>query len=94
MTVTGRANAIGYDQAKFSGIPALNRVRILVLAAILNGCASVHPPVTDPDEKEYDSKPRVESATKVDAEAQKCLALAMYWEARGEGCWIRSAQPG
>ena len=85
MTVTGRAYAIGYDPASFGGILALNRVRILVLAAFLNGCASVHPPGTDPDEKEYDNRPRVESATTVDAEAQKCLALAMYWEARGEG---------
>ncbi len=85
MTVTGRGNSIGYDQPKIGGILALNRVRILILAAFLNGCASVHPPVTDPDEKEYDNRSRVESATNVDAEAHKCLALAMYWEARGEG---------
>jgi spore germination cell wall hydrolase CwlJ-like protein len=85
MTVTGLAYAIGYDPAKPGGILALNRVRILVLAAFLNGCASVHPPVTDPDKNEYDNKPLVESATKDDAAAQKCLALAMYWEARGEG---------
>lgn len=30
-------------------------------------------------------EPDLETAVAVDAQAQECMALAMYWEARGEG---------
>jgi spore germination cell wall hydrolase CwlJ-like protein len=84
---------------------ALNRIQIVVLAALLAGCASApqqqseldvsyrvdKPDVdnvrvtyskTQPSPDKVDSPPQV---YEVDARSQQCLALALYWEARGEG---------
>jgi len=84
---------------------ALNRIQIVVLAALLTGCASAPQQPSEPDVSYRVDKPRVESvrvtdaqtqqsphkvdilppAREVDARSQQCLALALYWEARGEG---------
>lgn len=85
MPVTGWSCPLGYDLGWCSGILALNIFCILILAALLAGCASVRPPNGQPNERDHVNKQRVESASRVDAQVQRCVALAMYWEARGEG---------
>ena len=63
----------------------MNAVRSLILTALLGGCASVPPPLSDPGESGRANKHPVSSVSRVDTQAQHCVALAMYWEARGEG---------
>ena len=63
----------------------MNAVSRFILAALLGGCASAPPPLSDNSESGSASKYRVSSASRVDTQAQHCVALAMYWEARGEG---------
>ena len=63
----------------------MNVFRILIPAALLAGCASVSPPPGEPSESAHVSEHPVKSIGRVDTQAQHCVALAMYWEARGEG---------
>ncbi len=63
----------------------MNAVRILILTALLGGCASVPPPLSDRSESGRANKHPVGNVSRVDTQAQHCVALAMYWEARGEG---------
>lgn len=64
----------------------MNALRSLILAALLGGCASAPPPLVDRSEtNDHANEHPVSSASRVDAQAQHCVALAMYWEARGEG---------
>lgn len=51
-----------------------NHVAIILVSALIAGCAST--PST---------RATRESSRQVNAAEQRCLALAMYWEARGEG---------
>jgi N-acetylmuramoyl-L-alanine amidase len=84
---------------------ALNRIQIVILAALLTGCASAPQQQSEPDVSYRVDEPRVESVRvtdaqpqqsapkveimspvfEVDAKSQQCLAMALYWEARGEG---------
>jgi len=65
---------------------------LLILAVVgVVGCASHTPapppaerPAQQPREQPIAQQPHA-PAHRVDAQAQHCLALAMYWEARGEG---------
>ena len=79
----------------------MNKIQIVVLAALLAGCSSAPQPKNEPDVSYRVSKQPAESDTqaqhragkiafqakprKVDARTQQCLAQVMYWEARGEG---------
>ena len=63
----------------------MNVIRSLILAVLLGGCASVPPPHSDRSESGRANKDLVKSVSQADTEAQHCVALAMYWEARGEG---------
>lgn len=83
----------------------MKALRVFVLAALLGGCATVPPPVSQPSETGPASAKaardagrastraqavgreaaRTKAPGRVDAQAQHCVALAMYWEARGEG---------
>jgi len=74
----------------------VNRIKIVVLAALLSGCASAPQPQSEPDTGYRVSKQQAERvreantqpqqrASKVDTRTQRCLAQVMYWEARGEG---------
>ena len=85
MPITGRLHTLGYDLDWCSGRFALNAVLSLVLAALLAGCASVSSPLSDSSESDRANKHPVRNVSQVDTEAQHCVALAMYWEARGEG---------
>jgi N-acetylmuramoyl-L-alanine amidase len=64
--------------------PFLKPGRCLVFALLLTGCASA-PPSSARNEASNESLPVVESVGRIDTVAQRCVALAMYWEARGEG---------
>ena len=85
MPITGRLHPLGYDLDRCSGRFALNAVISLVLAALLAGCASVPSQLSDSSEPERANKHPVRNVSRVDTAAQHCVALAMYWEARGEG---------
>jgi len=85
MRITGRLHILGYDLDWCSGRFALNAALSLVLTALLVGCASSPSPITDRRESDRANKPTVKNVSQVDIEAQHCVALAMYWEARGEG---------
>jgi N-acetylmuramoyl-L-alanine amidase len=63
----------------------LNVLRSLILAVLLGGCASVPPPHSDRSENGRSSNDPVKNVSQVGTQAQHCVALAMYWEARGEG---------
>jgi spore germination cell wall hydrolase CwlJ-like protein len=63
----------------------LNVVRSLTLVVLLGGCASVPPAYSDRSENGRVNKDPVNNIGQVDTQAQHCVALAMYWEARGEG---------
>ncbi len=54
-----------------------NHVAIILLSALVAGCAATPSPRGTP------SAPQ--PSRHVDSAEQRCLALAMYWEARGEG---------
>jgi len=64
--------------------PFLKPGRCLILAVLLTGCASA-PPGSARNEASNESLPVVDSVIRIDTAAQRCVALAMYWEARGEG---------
>lgn len=85
MRITGRLRTLGYDLDWCRGRFALNAVLSLVLAALLAGCASVPSPLSDSSQSDPAIKHPVRNVKQVDTEAQHCVALAMYWEARGEG---------
>jgi spore germination cell wall hydrolase CwlJ-like protein len=51
----------------------------------LAGCASAKPPAVDERGSDSFSAPKIESTGRFVTQAQRCIALAMYWEARGEG---------
>ena len=63
----------------------MTRFRALLLAILLAGCASSPAPTDARSEVRQGGAPAVERGSAVDASAQRCVALAMYWEARGEG---------
>jgi spore germination cell wall hydrolase CwlJ-like protein len=63
----------------------LNAVRSFILAVLLAGCASAPPPVPQHVETVRIERQPVRSVSRIDTQAQRCIALAMYWEARGEG---------
>ncbi len=87
----------------------MDKFLIILIAAILAGCASAPQPQDEPDvDYRVENPPRIDapapsnpnpieiwlmpSATQVvpqprevDPAEQRCLAQAMYWEARGEG---------
>ncbi len=58
-----------------------------LLTALLVACASTSPPVPTPDAEPVAERgsARQPAPAGSDSAAQHCLALAMYWEARGEG---------
>jgi N-acetylmuramoyl-L-alanine amidase len=85
MPVTGRLDTLGYDLDWCGGRFALNAVIGLVLTALLAGCASVPSPHSGSSETDRTGKPPARNVSRFDPEAQHCVALAMYWEARGEG---------
>ena len=58
----------------------LNRVPCCVVALLLAGCASA--PTSS---ARNDVGAAAERGNRVETRAQRCVALAMYWEARGEG---------
>ena len=61
-------------------------ISILMLTLVLAGCATTPKPVGQPTAAERIEAPvAAPPPRRVDADAQYCLALAMYWEARGEG---------
>lgn len=56
----------------------------LSLLVLLGACSSMGPPETVPAEKQtVSSRPEADDGSP-DGEARHCMALAMYWEARGE----------
>ncbi len=62
----------------------------LAFIAILHGCATSPEPVSVPISPSLALAPRTHPEVKpaqlsVDAKSVHCVALAMYWEARGEG---------
>ena len=77
------------------------KIVALALALVMTGCASAPQQQSEPEVSVRVDKPRVESVRttysrtprvavlpplrEVDPKAQQCLALALYWEARGEG---------
>ena len=64
---------------------------LLLASAVLAGCASAPAPQPTvktsptPQTTRHSDQARVQSGPRVDRQAQHCMALAMYWEARGEG---------
>ena len=75
---------------------SVNKIQIVVLAALLAGCSSAPQPKSEPDVSYRVSEQSAKSARKADTQAQqraskadartqRCLAQVMYWEARGEG---------
>ena len=63
----------------------MNAVRSLILVVLLGGCASVPPAYSDRSENGRVNNDPVKNISQADSQAQHCVALAMYWEARGEG---------
>ena len=57
----------------------------LFLTALLAGCASAKAPAIDERGSDSFSTPTIERTGRLVTQAQRCMALAMYWEARGEG---------
>ena len=85
MSITGPSHSLEYDSCWCSGSFALNALPCFFLAALLVGCASAPPPLSDRNESDHANKYPVSSVNRVGTQAQHCVALAMYWEARGEG---------
>jgi N-acetylmuramoyl-L-alanine amidase len=63
----------------------LNVLLSLILAVLLGGCASAPPPHSERSENGRSNNDPVKNVSQVATQAQHCVALAMYWEARGEG---------
>ena len=60
----------------------ISRWCLVTAILTLAGCASSPPPhAEDPASRQ----PEAAAGQEVDAQARNCIALAMYWEARGEG---------
>ena len=63
----------------------MNVLHSLILAVLLGGCASASPPHSDHGENGHSNNDPVKNVSQAGTQAQHCVALAMYWEARGEG---------
>ncbi len=70
---------------EFPGIRSLRIFLMLVLSAVVAACASATPQAGDESRYGANRAQKTASAGRVDTRAQRCVALAMYWEARGEG---------
>ena len=57
----------------------------LSIALLLGSCASSPPGPIRPEDGSASRRQGIEHLEPPDPESQHCLALAMYWEARGEG---------
>jgi len=57
----------------------------LLILVGCGGCASVPPSHSDLGENGRANEDPVKSISQAGTQAQHCVALAMYWEARGEG---------
>jgi len=55
------------------------------LIVLLIGCASSPPKRSEHEDSSAPNPRAVEGFNELDANSQHCTALAMYWEARGEG---------
>lgn len=60
---------------------------VLVVSHIvaLGACAAAPPPINDVSASGQVQNYSVSSGNRVSSQARHCVALAMYWEARGEG---------
>jgi spore germination cell wall hydrolase CwlJ-like protein len=67
---------------------ARTRLATLLAALLIAGCASHAPPEHREPGSSVPTAPEhvpPQARAKIDPESQRCLALTMYWEARGEG---------
>ncbi len=87
MPITGWLQRLEYDLGRCwcRGSFALIAVRYLVLVALLGACTSLPPANGGDSENARANKEPVKSVSRADTGARHCVALAMYWEARGEG---------
>jgi len=69
---------------KHSIFMAAISVSLLIIVGC-GGCASAPSPHSDRSETGHANKNSVKSMSQAGTQAQHCVALAMYWEARGEG---------
>jgi len=83
--VTGRPHPLGYDIDRCKGIMTLDVLRVLMLAGLLASCAAARSPSGEQSESARVNEHPATSVSRADTRAQRCVALAMYWEARGEG---------
>lgn len=67
------------------GTPTTVRYAIYLSLAVLLTSCSTSPPRPAEDVGSVSQQQSIELPGRPDPEAQHCLALAMYWEARGEG---------
>jgi N-acetylmuramoyl-L-alanine amidase len=57
----------------------------LLIIVSFSGCASAPPPQTDRNDNGRGKRYPANNISQATTQAQHCVALAMYWEARGEG---------
>jgi len=85
MAVTCRVRPLRYDVTGSRGVFVLKTFLQLVLVAALAGCAAASPSHGHRGHNEPVAKQAAPSVSPIDSRARHCAALAMYWEARGEG---------